>query len=281
MQEISVQSGQMIFPGVTAGASASPARTSASPEREPDSKAGVPLCFFAVTGLIRDLEEKDRPSYLFIENVKNLFSVNGGFDFARLLVELDEIGYDAEWSLINSSDVVPQNRERVFVVGHLRGRCTRPVFPVGETDGIYPGSVEDQTPDNKIALCLTAGANKSWTGNFVKQIGNVMPTKTRGNPNQGRVYNADGIAPCLNKMDGGGREPMIAQRGRGSNKGGIHDIAPTVSSSRYEQNNMAILPVITPEREAKRQNGRRVKNDGEPMFTLTSKDIHGVVGLVC
>lgn len=63
--------------------------------------------FFTVTSLIADLEEKDRPSILFLENVKNLLGVNRGFDFARLLIELDKIGYDAEWSLINSADVVP------------------------------------------------------------------------------------------------------------------------------------------------------------------------------
>ena len=55
--------------------------------------------FFAVTKLIRDTKEEDRPQYLFIENVKNLLSVNRGFDFAKLLVELDEVGYDAEWQV--------------------------------------------------------------------------------------------------------------------------------------------------------------------------------------
>ena len=49
----------------------------------------------------------------------------------------------------------------------------------------------------------------------VKQIMNIMPTKTRDNPNQGRVYDVNGIAPTLTKMDGGNREPFIvASRGR-------------------------------------------------------------------
>ena len=166
--------------------------------------------FFAVTKLVRDLEEKDRPSYLFIENVKNLLSVNRGFDFAKLLIELDEIGYDAEWDILNSSDFgVPQNRERVFVIGHLRGRRTRKVFPLGKTDGIH-----NQTGSNEqvyeTAQCLTAGGNGKWQGDYiVKQIGNCMPTATRDNPNQGRIYDTSGIAPGLNKMDGGGREPLI------------------------------------------------------------------------
>ena len=72
--------------------------------------------FFRVMRLVQDLEEKDRPTYLFIENVKNLLSVNGGTDFLKLLIALDESGYDAEWQVINSADYVPQNRERVFIV---------------------------------------------------------------------------------------------------------------------------------------------------------------------
>lgn len=86
--------------------------------------------FFTVTKLIRDTKE-DRSNYLFIENVRNLFSVNQGFDFLKLQIELAQIGYDCEWELLNSKDFgVPQNRERVYIIGHLRGRSTRKVFPI-------------------------------------------------------------------------------------------------------------------------------------------------------
>ncbi len=92
--------------------------------------------FFRVMYLIGQLEEENKPTYLFIENVKNLLSVNGGWDFARLLVEMDREGYDAEWQVLNSKDFgVPQNRERCFIIGHLRGRSTAKVFPVERTDG--------------------------------------------------------------------------------------------------------------------------------------------------
>lgn len=90
--------------------------------------------FFRVIRLVQDLEEKDRPTYLFIENVKNLLSVNGGADFLKLLIALDESGYDAEWQVINSADYIPQNRERVFIIGHLRGRSTAKVFPIERAD---------------------------------------------------------------------------------------------------------------------------------------------------
>lgn len=87
--------------------------------------------FFRVMYLVGQLKEEDKPTYLFVENVKNLLSVNGGWDFARLLIEMDRAGYDAEWQVLNSKDFgVPQNRERCFIIGHLRGRSTSKVFPV-------------------------------------------------------------------------------------------------------------------------------------------------------
>lgn len=138
--------------------------------------------FFRVMRLVQDLEEKDRPTYLFIENVKNLLSVNGGTDFLKLLIALDESGYDAEWQVINSADYVPQNRERVFIIGHLRGRSTAKVFPIEGADR-----------ENSVQI---------------KQIGNIKSVK-RDNPNLYRVYDVDGISPTLSKMDGGGLSPYI------------------------------------------------------------------------
>lgn len=138
--------------------------------------------FFRVMRLVQDLEEKDRPTYLFIENVKNLLSVNGGTDFLKLLIALDERGYDAEWQVVNSADYVPQNRERVFIIGHLRGRSTAKVFPIEGADR-----------ENSVQI---------------KQIGNIKSVK-RDNPNRYRVYDVDGISPTLSKMDGGGLSPYI------------------------------------------------------------------------
>lgn len=45
----------------------------------------------------------------------------------------------------------------------------------------------------------------------VKQIGNCCPTKTRDNPNQGRIYDTEGLAPCLNQMGGGNRQPFVTE----------------------------------------------------------------------
>jgi DNA (cytosine-5)-methyltransferase 1 len=45
---------------------------------------------------------------------------------------------------------------------------------------------------------------------------------------------------------------------------------------KKQDGNAVVLPVLTPDRAEKRQNGRRFKDDGDPMFTLTGQDRHGV-----
>ncbi|WP_308723585.1 DNA cytosine methyltransferase [Lactiplantibacillus plantarum] len=86
----------------------------------------VVLCFLQLQGLLETSKKKIDPAYLLIENVKNLLSINRGkLDFLKLQIELDEIGYDVEWDVLDSAEVVPQHRERIFIVGHLRGRRTR------------------------------------------------------------------------------------------------------------------------------------------------------------
>lgn len=142
--------------------------------------------FFTVTSLIRDLEEEDRPSILLIENVKNLLSINGGWDFLKLQIELDEIGYDVEWDVLDTAEVLPQHRERVYIVGHLRGRGTGNVFPITRK------SEPIDSPKQKI-IRVFDGRN---TGTYGSQD----------------VVSPDGIAGTLNTMGGGNREPKIAIR---------------------------------------------------------------------
>lgn len=73
-----------------------------------------------------------RPRLLFLENVKGLLNHDKGNTFETILSALDELGYDVEWQVLNSKNFgVPQNRERVFIIGHLRGECTGKIFPIG------------------------------------------------------------------------------------------------------------------------------------------------------
>lgn len=193
--------------------------------------------FFTVTGLIRDLEEEDRPSYLLIENVKNLLSINRGFDFLKLQIELDEIGYDVEWSVLDSAELVPQHRERIFIVGHLRGRRTQQVFPIVQ-DGREVNFRADATN-----TLTTRYGEAQGSGSYVaesepskvKQVGNLMNTKYfGGNPQPGRVYDPSGISPTLSTMQGGGREPKVIVS-EATKKG--YDVAQLGDSINFAQPN--------------------------------------------
>lgn len=162
-----------------------------------------------------------RPKYLFLENVKGLLNHQKGDTFETMLRILDELGYDVEWQLLNSKNFgVPQNRERVFIIGHLRGERTRRIFPIGRDD-------EQVNSESKVKC---------------KKVGNVHPS---GNGMNGNVYHSDGLAPTLTTNKGEGQK--------------------------------IIIPVLTPNRLEKRQNGRRFKTNGEPMFTLTAQDQHGIL----
>ncbi|EMW5596498.1 DNA cytosine methyltransferase [Enterococcus faecalis] len=200
-----------------------------------------------------------RPRYLFLENVKGLLNHEGGATFETILRALDELGYDVEWQVLNSKDYVPQNRERVFIIGHLRGERTRKVFPLERKNG-------------------------TTAKNNIKPINNSKKTRELLNyDSTNRFYDVNGISPCLNTMQGGDREPKIAVVGNvnpsGSGMNGqvysSNGLAPTLTTNKGEGAKIAI-PVLTPDRIEKRQNGRRFKDDGEEMFTLTAQDKHGV-----
>lgn len=76
-----------------------------------------------------------KPKYLFLENVKGLLNHDRGNTFKTILGALDGLGYDVEWQVLNSKNFgIPQNRERVFIIGHLRGQRTRNVFPIIRED---------------------------------------------------------------------------------------------------------------------------------------------------
>lgn len=108
--------------------------------------------FFEIARILRE----KRPSHFLLENVAGLLSHDDGNTFRTIVSTLIEIGYDLEWTVINSKDHgVPQNRERVFIIGHPRdGRCGE-VFSLGDGDG----GIVERSEQAAIANCFTAGGN--------------------------------------------------------------------------------------------------------------------------
>jgi len=142
--------------------------------------AGVPCQPFSIAGKRKGLADErglplwkkffeivevKQPKVVVIENVKGLLSSNRGWDFAYILHKMDEIGYDAEWDMLNSKDFgVPQNRERVFVIGHLRGESRLEVFPLSESDRVCntpprKASGEGARLRNSSGICRAIDAN--------------------------------------------------------------------------------------------------------------------------
>lgn len=86
--------------------------------------------FYEIMRLIDEAEE-NRPEWLICENVKNLLSIDGGRGFFKVLTEMGVRGYTVEWKVYNSKDYgVPQNRERVYIVGHYGDSSRQPLLPI-------------------------------------------------------------------------------------------------------------------------------------------------------
>ena len=169
--------------------------------------------FYEIMRLLDECKE-NKPKWLVCENVKNLLSIDGGGGFLNVIGEMAERGYSVEWKVYNSKNYgVPQNRERVYIVGYYGERCASGLLPIKR--------------ENTTTLEQIIGGSQGM-----------------------RVYNPNTISCTLSSQGGG----MGAKTGL------------------YK-----IFPILTPDRLEKRQNGRRVKNEGEPSFTLTSQDRHGVL----
>ncbi|HIU76066.1 MAG TPA: DNA cytosine methyltransferase [Candidatus Pelethocola excrementipullorum] len=220
--------------------------------------------YYSIIDLIKGKEESDKPTYLFVENVKNLLSVNAGFDFAAVLSEMDEAGYDCQWQVLNSKDFgVPQNRERAFLVSNLRSRGEREVLPVtGEGGGnlkeIIGGRQGYRVYDpSGISTSIVANGGGIGAKTGLYCVGNTNPSVAGLN---GNVYDAGGLASAVRTNKKQGKKVFGGLLNRKACNSGV----------------LEVQAVLTPDRLKKRQNGRRMKEIGEPMFTLTGQDCHGV-----
>ena len=250
--------------------------------------------------LLEEQKEEDRPEWLIYENVKGMLSSNKGLDYLSIISEMDRLGYDIEWQNINSRWWVPQNRERIYTIGHLRRFGRTKILPVTGTDGennlCLIGCIEGRNSQrdriygehgNSPTISTCPGGNtepKIGLPCFVDMtIGNGITLTENAGTLQAR-YNkgmtnhsgeTSGIAvpinvKCINIKDEDGKERPQQNR--------IYDVSgdmTALSANLGGRHNIAI-PVLTPDRAEKRQNGRRFKENGDPMFTLTAQDKHGV-----
>ena len=157
-----------------------------------------------------------RPRVFVWENVKGTFSSNSGEDFAAIIQAFANIGgYRLEWQLLNTSWFLPQNRERIYLVGYSTEtkRDWRGVFPIatnnGQTnesyrkgEGCFITDKRGNRRDSNTASTLCAGYHKLPSdGDYVgvKQLGTRLDSGGKQPYQQDRVYDADGIVPALNQ----------------------------------------------------------------------------------
>lgn len=220
--------------------------------------------YYSIIDLIKGKEEGDRPTYLLVENVKNLFSVNGGFDFAAVLSEMDEAGYDVRWQVLNSKDFgVPQSRERIFLIANLRSRGGREILPVTGEDGgalkaVIGGRQGYRVYDSSgVSASLAAGGGGAGgkTGLY------VVGSDHAEDETDSRVF----VDQTLN-------HPKITEQARCL----IARYDAGLTTWRMNSGVLEARALTVPDKLETRQQGRRMKEDGEPMFTLTCQDRHGV-----
>ena len=138
--------------------------------------------FFEICRILR----VTRTPYVFLENVKGLLNHDDGRSFGVILAALDELGYDVQWQCCNSKNYgVPQNRERVFIIGNLREHPRPNVFPIG-------GKVDEdrkvEEPTEPTFSCLTArGAGEYHSG--MQLIERVVSTSEDNGTNRSEEGN--------------------------------------------------------------------------------------------
>ena len=240
------------------------------PKKLPDFDllcAGFPCQSFSVAGrrlgfkdtrgtiffeIARIIAEK-RPSFILLENVPGLLSHDGGRTLTTIFSSLVEMGYNFEWMVLNSKYFgVPQQRRRLYIVGYLDSRCAGKVFPLGSSNAknlkqLIPGAQGQRVYETDGIACTQCAGAGGWGGKtglyFIDM--NINPKITD-------------VARCITAR---------------------HDSG--VSNHRGEHSAVLIeeeppRAVLTPDREKVRQQGRRLKEPEEAMFTITAQDKHGI-----
>lgn len=142
-----------------------------------------------------------RPDWFLLENVKGLCSHDSGKTMRTIYGVLTDLGYTVGWEVVNSCQFgVPQNRERIFFVGHLTeaGGRVGEVLPVGEEDQGIIERAEQAT----VARTFTAGGNSGGLHSSMTLISHY------GHKNKPPKEHS--ICPTL-KAESHGHQPMVPE----------------------------------------------------------------------
>ena len=278
------------------------ARHSLSPESEKDLQMQEELSFLKLPGF---LKLKD-PRILSLKMFPVCYRMTDkGRTFCTILSTLSELGYHVEWKVLNSKDFgVPQARKRVYIVGYLDFRCAGKVLPEPETNGaalvqIRAGSQGKRVYSPKGLSCtLTSQAGGMGGKTGLYDVGVPIKENTKLgyklaregdsidlgyanlNSRRGRVEIAHTLTTgvqqgTLHFVDLS-PPPVVTEECRSLNtrQCGVHKYKGECSGVLAEDGARAVL---TPAKENVRQNGRRMKEPEEPMFTITATDRHGIL----
>lgn len=176
-----------------------------------------------------------QPSVFIWENVKGAFSSNARRDFWAILQAFANIrGYRIEWQLLNSKWILPQNRERLYLIGHLDGRSFPGVFPFTESDF----RIVKRATNSSVIRAITAGGNSGGhhsSMTLIKDVSNKNNFGKNSNKNQDSVFDPNGIIGTLvgSRLED---KAKIITSGRGYIEGDLKDYLGTITSSSFEQN---------------------------------------------
>lgn len=244
---------------------------------------GFPCQAFSVAGRRRGLEdargtlffdiariaEAKQPKAMVLENVKGLINHDKGRTFELMLTMLNEIGYVVDFEVLNSKNFgVPQNRERVFIIAVRSDLIDiEPWEPKGST--IVPKA------KRRLADKLDT-FNLEWTteSGEAKRLRDILEPEVDESFYLSEDKTAKLIAELEEKIPENGGKLGFLPTPEGINntlRGG-----GAVSLTAKHNYDPIAIPVLTPDRVVKRQNGRRFKKDGEESFTLTGQDRRGV-----
>ena len=213
--------------------------------------------------------EARKPQYLLFENRAGLLNHDGGRTFEAILNALDGLGYGVEWQVLNSKDFgVPQSRRRVYIVGYLNANCAGKILPFRETNDAAPAALRDGAQGNRVydptgvscTLSVSCGGFGGRTGLY--DVSGV-PIKEATKKGYKMAYPGDSIDLAYPQMN--------TRRGRVGRQ-----IAHTLTTDAT-QGTLEPRPVRTPLVSSPERNPSRTGKPGAPMFTLTTKDRHGVL----